>query len=218
MENQKNNKGVIALLIVIIVILLALCVLFATGTISFNSNKVNNNEINNSENTDNNESNNNDSNSQTSNIKAEDIKTIFKVAYDYYAMPRVYCGKKDHNIVKINGTDRYTSTEFSTYEEMLNSLKKYMSVEVISGKTPWAATTQEYYLEQDGKLYCEVTYKGYMYGHGNIDVEITSQTENKVNCIATMELTDPSEDKTYDKVNLVLEKEEGTWIITSYKK
>ena len=44
MENQKNNKGVIALLIVIIVILSTLCVLFAPGTISFNSNKVNDNE------------------------------------------------------------------------------------------------------------------------------------------------------------------------------
>ena len=46
MENQKNNKGVIALLIVIIVILSALCVLFATGTISFKSNDVDNNETN----------------------------------------------------------------------------------------------------------------------------------------------------------------------------
>ena len=46
MENQNNNKGVIILLIVIIVILLTLCVLFATGTISFNSNKVNDNDIN----------------------------------------------------------------------------------------------------------------------------------------------------------------------------
>ena len=46
MENQNNNKGVIILLIVIIVILLTLCVLFATGTISFNSNKVNNNDTN----------------------------------------------------------------------------------------------------------------------------------------------------------------------------
>lgn len=44
---ENNNKGVFALLIVIIVILATLCVLFATGTISFNSNKKNDNEINN---------------------------------------------------------------------------------------------------------------------------------------------------------------------------
>ena len=46
MENQKNNKGVIALLIVIIIILSALCILFATDTISFNSNGVNDNAAN----------------------------------------------------------------------------------------------------------------------------------------------------------------------------
>jgi len=41
-ENQKNNKGVISLLIVIIVILSVLCVLFATGTITLKSNDVDN--------------------------------------------------------------------------------------------------------------------------------------------------------------------------------
>jgi len=41
-ENKKNNKIVIVLLIVIIIILLGLCVLFATGTISFKSNDVQN--------------------------------------------------------------------------------------------------------------------------------------------------------------------------------
>ena len=58
MENQKNNKGVIALLIVIIVILLTLCILFATGTITFNSNKEIDNELN--ENVDDNDQNNED--------------------------------------------------------------------------------------------------------------------------------------------------------------
>lgn len=47
MENQKNNKGVIALLIIIIVILSTLCVLFATDTINFNSKGNNNNELSN---------------------------------------------------------------------------------------------------------------------------------------------------------------------------
>lgn len=47
MEQEKNNKGVIALLLVIIVILLALVVLLATGTISFKREVQNNNEQNN---------------------------------------------------------------------------------------------------------------------------------------------------------------------------
>ena len=44
MEQEKNNKGVIALLVVIIVILLTLVVLLATGTISL-KNKENDNNI-----------------------------------------------------------------------------------------------------------------------------------------------------------------------------
>lgn len=39
MEKEKNNKGLIATLIIIIVILAALCILFATGTISLKSDK-----------------------------------------------------------------------------------------------------------------------------------------------------------------------------------
>lgn len=66
MEKQNNNKGVIALLIVFIVILLALCALFATGTISFNSNKVNNNDTN--ENVNNNNQTNEDYNIEDNSI------------------------------------------------------------------------------------------------------------------------------------------------------
>ena len=42
MEQEKNNKGVIALLVVIIVILLALVILLATGIINFKSNATDN--------------------------------------------------------------------------------------------------------------------------------------------------------------------------------
>lgn len=46
MEKEKNNKGLIATLTIIIVILAALCILFATGTISLNRNiKEDNNKI-----------------------------------------------------------------------------------------------------------------------------------------------------------------------------
>ena len=79
MENQKNNKGVIALLIVIIVILSTLCVLFATGTISFKSNDVANNETNENINDDNNVENNDENNSIINDTKEE---TTDKYFYD----------------------------------------------------------------------------------------------------------------------------------------
>ena len=150
---EKNNKTVIILLIIIIAILSALCVLFATGTITF---KPTDTEVNNpNQSTDN--------NLETKNITTEDIKEIFKVAYNYYELPAVYCGKTESEIVEINGASRKASAEFTTYDEMLNSLKKYMSIEVIAGKSPWSATAKEYYLEKDGKLYCNETNKLYIY-------------------------------------------------------
>lgn len=78
MENQKNYKGVISLLIVIIIILSALCVLFATGTISFKSNDVANNETNENIN-DNNVENNDENNSIINDTKEE---TADKYFYD----------------------------------------------------------------------------------------------------------------------------------------
>ena len=201
---EKNDKVVIILLIIIIAILSALCVLFATGTITF---KPTDTEVNNpNQSTDN--------NSETKNIKTE----IFKVAYNYYESPAVYCGKTESEIVEINGASRKASAEFTTYDEMLKSLKKYMSIEVIAGKSPWSATAKEYYLEKDGKLYCNETNKGYIYNWGNVEIEITNQSANKVDCVATMELIDPDNNKTYDKVNITLELKDNNWIITSYKK
>ena len=71
MEKQKNNKVVITLLVAIIVILSVLCILFATGTISLNTNKENDNNTNENitDNGQNNqEENNNDTNSEDSNL------------------------------------------------------------------------------------------------------------------------------------------------------
>lgn len=156
-------------------------------------------------------------NNNNETITEEKIREIFKFTYNYYELPIVYCGKTDNTLVQIYGTARKVSTEFTSYEDMLNSLKKYMTTDVIADKPSFASKTKEYYLEQDGKLYCTETYKGYPYGMGNIEVEITSQDENKIETIATMELIDMSNTKTYDKVNIVLELIDGNWVITKYQ-
>ena len=77
MENQKNNKGVIALLIVIIVILSALCVLFATGTISFKPNDVDNNKTNENINDDNKVEGNDENNNNINDNKEETTEKYF---------------------------------------------------------------------------------------------------------------------------------------------
>lgn len=88
MENQKNNKGVITLLVVIIIILSVLCVLFATDTISFNSDANDNTPIDNDVNNDvDGDQNNNDidndqenNDNQESNYNFGDQITISKLA------------------------------------------------------------------------------------------------------------------------------------------
>ena len=78
MEKEKNNKGVIILLTIIIVILAVLCILFATDTISFNSNTVNNNtqsnsNINETKNTNENSSNSQNNENQTGSSWVNDL-------------------------------------------------------------------------------------------------------------------------------------------------
>ena len=76
MENQKNNKGVIVLLVVIIVILSVLCILFATRTIDFKSKDASDNEIKENIN-DNNAGSNDDNSNVINNTKDEIIKKHF---------------------------------------------------------------------------------------------------------------------------------------------
>lgn len=161
---------------------------------------------------------NNNEENVSSDITEQEIKNIFDFVYDYYELPEVYCGENEI-ITDINDEMHmyHLSTEYSTYNEMLNDLKKYMSMEVIS-KGNFASTNKDFYVEKDGKLYCVEQYKGYPYGRGEIDIEITSKNENTIAGLATMELTDMSNNKTYDKVNITLEKNNDNWIVTSYEK
>lgn len=76
MSKERNKSGfIIWLLIVIIVILATLCVLFATGTISFYSNDVENNEINQDDIGNNNFENNNitDNNGENNNVTDDNV-------------------------------------------------------------------------------------------------------------------------------------------------
>lgn len=58
-----------------------------------------------------------------------------------------------------------------------------------------------------------ITFKSY-----DTKVNNPNQSTDKVESVATMELIDPDNNKTYDKVNITLELKDNNWIITSYKK
>ena len=212
MEGQRNNKGIIVLLVVIIIMLSVFCVLFATGTISFNSEKVNNNT---------NESYYNviEDNNSNNKISEWEIKEKFEYVYGYNVLPFVTCGETQTGMIKIGDKDYYMSNEFNTYDEMLSYLNKFMSKEVMSNKYAFKATDKNNYLEKDNNLYCEVTNKGYIYGHNVKDIEIVKEENNKVIFVGNMELIDPYDDnKQYDKVNCTIEYIDNNWIITSFEK
>ena len=211
---EKKNTGLIVLVIILSLLVVGLSsFIIYDKVLKSEDNNANFGEITNEKN-----DSNLDSNTNKENITTEEIKEIFEFVFDYMELPFVYCGEYE-SITDINDAmDMYRlSKEYTTYNELMNDLKKYMSSDVIS-KGRFSSSYKEHYVEKEGKLYCEETYKGYLYSRGNIEVEITSQTENKVTCLATMELTDMSNIKTYDKVNITLEKDNNNWIITSYEK
>ena len=150
----------------------------------------------------------------------EDIKEIFKVAYNYYELPAVYCGKTESEIVEINGASRKASAEFTTYDEMLNSLKKYMSIEVIAGKSPWSATAKEYYLEKDGNLYVAYTWKGTNISKSkisNTNYVITLIEKNKIDGMVTINWLDVADEASEtENIDVELIKENGNWKINKY--
>ena len=206
MEEKRNNKGVIVLLVVIIILLSVLCILFATNTINFNEDRDNENNSNVVEEIVNNK------------ISEWEIKEKFEYVYGYNVLPIVTCGETQTGMIKIGDKDYYMSNEFNTYDEMLSYLNKFMSKEFMYNKYAFKATDKNNYLEKDNNLYCDVTYKGYMYGHNVKDIEIVKEENNKVIFVGNMELTDPSNNKQYDKVNCTIEYIDNNWIITSFEK
>ena len=121
MEQEKSNKGVIALLVIIIVALAALCVLFATGKINFRSNNQNNNNQSNVGSKDNN---------QNSSINDEIINSVKVVAGKYQY-------KDDRAVDSENKPNPTTFTldlyENGTFKYQLND--QYTPVGVIGNYT-----------------------------------------------------------------------------------
>lgn len=89
MENQKNSKGLVVLLAVLVVILGALCVLFATGTISLNNKTTTNDDLNTGNNTVIENNNTSDNTKQEATIKyfydVKDLKVKALPEYQVFA-------------------------------------------------------------------------------------------------------------------------------------
>lgn len=142
MEDQKNNKGVIALLAVIIIILVALCVLFATGTISFKSNQVNNDNNQLSENTTDNKDTNNQDIANGNTLKYTN-QTTASVEVD-----NLEEGKGKTIDIKIdNGNIIFTSDNNELVLSNINAKYMYLHQYMES------CSTKLYYINENNELY-----------------------------------------------------------------
>lgn len=154
MENQKNYKGVIVLLIVIIVVLSALCILFATGTISFKDNDVDNNEPNQDINENNNKNDLENDNSDINNNDntGSDVVAYYKLESKTNVKVDLMWDDKYDNIEIINGNLKVNDKTFSISNEKIRYfyMQRYQS----------SASTVFHYLTEQGNIYVtEFTYE-----------------------------------------------------------
>ncbi len=153
------------------------------------------------------------------NVELEaEFSKIHKFAYDYF-IGETYCGEHEETAVPDidnSNLDVYVSKQFKTYDELLNNLKKYMSIDVMAQKIGSASSDKNNYYEKDGKLYCRLNYKGWVLDYESTTVKIKSLTDNRADTRIIVKSTDEYEqylenfDVTFEKIN-------GNWVITKYK-
>ena len=160
MEQGKNKNGIIALLVVLVIILAVLCVLFATGTISFKNNEIDNtkninqqiNEIDNMKN-----------DNQNIIDNSESQSTSYSTWMNYIL---------DQNITNIiinrsryadNPKDEYNAKVNITTEQLKNIFSKLMNYNLV-----------KYYLQGSGFTYGDILTISYSVNGTNYDVKIAN--------------------------------------------
>lgn len=145
-----------------------------------NKSEVENTETNNqdepkSNDKENTETTNNDSLEQDYTNLINQLKDTFKVVYKVRNDTHVYCGNEFAKSDKLDGTgsNYYVSKSYDTFDNMINGLKKYATEEVLGLR-------KEFYVEEDGKLYCEGNEKHDVFKLKDFNIQINKITDKKV--------------------------------------
>lgn len=169
-----------------------------------------NNENNVCTNTNTNTTNNNSIDKEYNKIIKE-IKDIYDVAYDFKTTQYVYCGESEpSNHQTIDDINDNVSTQFKTYDEMYNYLRQYMSEELIKAQRYFK---ENFYKEEDGKLYCLNVGKELSYNLGDVTISIDNIENNKISVTAMQEVI--STNTYYQKIKLTYELVDNKYIVTS---
>lgn len=239
-NNNSSNKGVMVLLIVIIVILAVLCVLFATGTISFNTttNTTNDNQQNNNSNQ-NNVDENNQAMTETEAINIlKDVFTNDTVQYLISHKSITYCDKETTVIreedlgLNYQWNGYHKCKDFKSYEELTNYFKKYVTDDFFNNtvlKTGSVRQTIESsdgkimynYYEKDGNLYAAITGKGsnimkYKLLDNDTIYKIDSSDNNKITATITAKWEQVDESVYSELIKITIIKDSSNWKVSSY--
>ena len=157
------------------------------------------------------------------NIKSKLIE-VFKFVYDYNKSKYFghYCvGATDKNdtINPPSGSDsmhkyNIASTEYSSFKEMMDYLKKYMTPNIIYNTENM---TIDNFIEKDGKLYCPYyeTNKGSIYEFKDAKIKYSRPWMNGY--YVTMETTLVfGDDSMTEMFDVTFEKKNNNWVIISY--
>lgn len=135
-----------------------------------------------------------------------ELSKIHKFVYDYF-LSWPYCGESE----KVDGNDLLrVSKQFKTYNELSNYLKGYMSEDLIY-------QNKESYYEENGKLYCKMDAKGWVYEYQSNKVNIVNLTDVKAETKVTVTSVDPENSEYVEEFDVTFEKVNGNWVITKYE-
>lgn len=111
------------------------------------------------------------------------LKDTFQVIYKIKNGSYAYCGNDASKSDKVDdiGNAYYVSSTYTSYDDMVNSLKKYATEDALSLK-------KENYIEENGKLYCKGYGKSNPYQPVDYVIQIDKMDDNKIFATVAIEL------------------------------
>lgn len=220
---KKSNRTLVGILIGLVIALLVGAGLFATGTISFKQTTTTDN----GQTSENNQLKDENKNILTENETLTILKEKYNVVREVFDLGMIsYCGEyaNDANSSKfIDGVLFGKSSTYSSFEELSNYLKKYMTEELLNSLKNYNDSVSKSYYEENGNLYCSTRNKGGNVIYTNFlesesTFKVNQITENNITASIIAMYSDVSEkEKNSKTINLTLLKESDNWLVSSYE-
>ena len=216
---KSNSKGglFVGILIGIVIMLVVGGCLFATKTISFSS-KTDSNNVN--------------KKTVSNNILTKDeavaiLKEKYNVSRKVFDLGMIsYCGEYatgDNSSKNINDTLYMKSATYSSFEELSNYLKNYMTEELLNSTKNYNDSVSKSYYEENGNLYCNTRNKGSDVTYSIFIDDESKYTINEINekeikaTIQAVYFDNSETSKNTRIIDVSMIKNSDKWLINSYE-